>query len=305
MLSPAFKRNLRGTSLHQFCWNKYFRSGGPRPFKPCILSCGHQSTRPFSTSNASPTTTNTDTPPVGEFQEKDGSSNRSPTRRSLRPLIYATTFLIIGLTIGQYIRFVILPPPLPLPGSPEDAVFLRVLQDDAEKLPLVRELRSHPDQWVEIDLHEDMDEAERRSNLSLGTMGGSRGLGMNKVFWNKTEKRMINIVFFGGALTGWPGVTHGGTIATVFEDNMRRLIKMSESTATTTIRRSPDDIIGLQRMELKYSKPTLANRFFAIRTEFEESKAEPENPARTIQATLEEVGTVAVCVAATGSCYAS
>ena len=239
-----------------------------------------------------------------ELQENSTRSNRSSTRRSLRPLIYATSFLVIGLTIGQYIRYVVLPPPLPLPGSPEDSVFLRGLQDDVDKLALVQELRSHPDQWVEIDSNGDMNEVERRSNLSLGTMGGSRGLGINKVFWNEREKRTISVVFLGGALAGWPGVTHGGAIATVFEDNMQRLITMVDLTAATTVKIPSDGVTRLKSMELKYSKPTLANQFYAIRTELEEIDAAAGTYAYKIRATLEDVGTGAVCVAATGTCPA-
>ncbi|MCJ1234876.1 hypothetical protein MMC14_002840 [Varicellaria rhodocarpa] len=302
MLSRTCTRHLAVPLFHELSWNSLRSTGAPLKLKPFILSSSHRCTASLSKPSVSTTVRDTGTPSLRESQDEGTHSKHPPTRHSLRPLIYAATFLVIGLTVGQYIRFVILPPPLPLPDSHEDSVFLRVLQKDAEKLPLIQELRSHPDHWVEIDSNQETNGAERKSSLTLGTMGGSRGLGINKVFWNERERRTISIVFLGGALAGWPGVTHGGAIATVLEDNLRRLINMSDSTATVTNKSPYDNITRLKRMELKYLKPTLANQFFAIRTEFEESKAATENHARIVQAMLEEVGTGAVCVAATGLC---
>ena len=302
MLSRICIRHLAVSSLHELSWNSLRSAGAPLKFKPFIPSSSYRCTGSLSKPSISPPIRDSSTPSLRESPEEDTHSKHPPTRRSLRPLIYATTFLVIGLTVGQYIRFVILPPPLPLPDSHEDSVFLRVLHKDAEELALIQELRSHPDHWVEIDSNRETNEAERKSSLTLGTMGGSRGLGINKVFWNERERRTISIVFLGGALAGWPGVTHGGAIATVLEDNLRRLIMLSDSTATVTNKSSYDDVTRLERMELKYLKPTLANQFFAIRTEFEESNAAMEIHPRIVQSMLEEVGTGAVCVAATGLC---
>jgi acyl-coenzyme A thioesterase PaaI-like protein len=33
------------------------------------------------------------------------------------------------------------------------------------------------------------------------------------------------VVWIGGGLSGWPGVAHGGAIATIFEETMARMIR--------------------------------------------------------------------------------
>ena len=39
----------------------------------------------------------------------------------------------------------------------------------------------------------------------------------------------MTIVFLGGALAGWPGVTHGGVVATIMEENMERVASRNAS----------------------------------------------------------------------------
>ncbi|KAL9118636.1 MAG: hypothetical protein Q9187_004818 [Circinaria calcarea] len=222
----------------------------------------------------------------------------SSSRRSLRPLIYATTFLFIGLTIGQYVRFIILPPPLPRPGSPEDLVFLRVLQDDAEKLPMVQELRSRPHEWTELSVYGGLQESEKKSSMTAGAMGGSRGLGVQRIFWNEKEQRTICVVFFGGALAGWPGVTHGGTIATILQENIERLATIYNTNTPNVTQQPREASAKLDKLELEYLRPTLANRFHVIRAEINGSK----NKQIRVKATLEEVTNGAICVEGTAVC---
>jgi hypothetical protein len=45
-------------------------------------------------------------------------------------------FLLLGLTTGQYVRLVVVPPPLPLPDTREDKLMVEFLTKEAERLPL-------------------------------------------------------------------------------------------------------------------------------------------------------------------------
>ena len=257
-------------------------------------------------SSPSPTSAPADGASVSSQASKptSGSAPPSSTRRSLRPLIYATTFLFIGLTFGQYVRMVILPPPLPHPGSPEDLRCLRVLQDDANKLPMVQELRLRSHEWTELSVYGDLQESEKKSSMIAGAMGGSRGLGIQRLFWNEEEQRTICVVFLGGALAGWPGVTHGGTIATILQENIERLATISTTIKPDVVETPRKVSSNLDKLELQYLRPTLANRFYIIRTEVEGPKGLrlDANKDIGVRATLEEIVNGVVCVEATAHC---
>ena len=226
------------------------------------------------------------------------SSNSSkPIRRfRMRNIIYATVFLLSGLTIGQLVRFTVLPPPLPIPGSEEDIVYLTALHRDADRLPIVEELRLHPDEWIETEAYNDKGTLQRQSSLTAGAMSGSRGLAVQKIFWNEQENRSLGVVFFGGALSGWPGVTHGGCIATVMQEHMERLVANLDGGFAR-----PDGLAI--SLEMTYRKPTLANRFHLIRAEVEESDAhgQAEWPLIT-KAVLEDIDTGLVLAEASARC---
>jgi hypothetical protein len=85
--------------------------------------------------------------------------------------------------------------------------------------------------WLELDL-EFGRENEGKKGI-LGTMRGTRGLGVQRAFWNAETKEMVAVVWIGGGLSGWPGVAHGGAIATVFEEIMARMV------------RGPEGIVGM------------------------------------------------------------
>ena len=214
----------------------------------------------------------------------------------MRNIIYATIFLLSGLTVGQLVRFTVLPPPLPIPGSEEDIVYLTALYRDADRLPIVKELRLHPDEWIETEAYDDKSILQRQSSFTAGAMSGSRGLGVQKIFWNEQENRSLGIVFFGGSLSGWPGVAHGGCLATIMQEHMERLVaNMNGGFA------QPDGLA--EDLEIIYRKPTLANRFHLIRAEIEE----PDTPERAelpliTKATLEDIDTGMVLAEASARC---
>ena len=143
-------------------------------------------------------------------------------KRSLRPYIYSFSFLLLGLGLGQFIRAVVLPPPLPVPDTPEDEILRAALHKEVDRLPIVVELRTQRETWLEYAAYMDQPETKKLAHMTAGAMSGSRGLAVQRVFWNQSEHRLINVVFLGGALTGWPGVTHGGAVATTGEPGARR-----------------------------------------------------------------------------------
>ena len=286
---------------------------------PSVSFCRHRGYRALlapavrfsgfhNSSNARSNRILTSTIPQSPHQSSDSSAPVKPpvkpqNRRSLRPLIYGVTFLFLGFTTGQYVRFVAVPPPLPIPASPEDLALTRVLDDDAERLPILQELRSHPDDWTEVNIHKDLQQSSKSSSLIAGAMSGSRGLAVQRVFCNPREHRSISIIFFGGALAGWPGVTHGGAVATILQENLERVAMMYIQAKSS----SPTGLAAtgglLESINVKYSKPTLANRFFIIRTEMDEYEgAKSETDVVRVKATVEEIDQGMICAEATGCC---
>lgn len=63
------------------------------------------------------------------------------------------------------------------------------------------------------------------------------------------------MIWFGGAIAGWPGVTHGGVIATIFDESMGRC----------AIRQFPANTGVTANLELNYLKPVITNSFYIIR----------------------------------------
>jgi acyl-coenzyme A thioesterase PaaI-like protein len=79
--------------------------------------------------------------------------------------------------------------------------------------------------WVEVDFDfVKGEEAEGRTGI-LSALSGTRGFGVQRAFWNAETKEMVAVVWIGGGLAGWPGVAHGGAIATIFEETMARMVR--------------------------------------------------------------------------------
>ncbi|MCJ1250180.1 Thioesterase super member 4 [Trapelia coarctata] len=240
------------------------------------------------------------TPPAASTSQSrdDTSPNRSQGYRSpYRGLFYGTISILIGLSAGYTVRYALLPPTPHIPNTKEDKALLALLNRDMNALPIVKELRSHPDEWIESPAYANLSEEARVSKLTAGTMEGSRGLDVNTLFWNVKENRSISIIHFGGALAGWPGVTHGGAIATVLLENLERVASGLEPSHTEWTS------AFAETMELQYRSPTFAQKFYVIRAEIDESAAtDSGSGVRIVKATLESADKGKICVEATARC---
>ncbi|KIN04394.1 hypothetical protein OIDMADRAFT_85018, partial [Oidiodendron maius Zn] len=209
-----------------------------------------------------------DTPKPADLRSQFNTNvhNATPKQkktRSLRPYIYATIFLLFGLTVGHYVRLVIAPPPLPLPGSNEDRLMIGYLKKEAEKLPLVKSLTGNPS-WTHEDAYASFPTDGLEHRLPTGPLAGARAMGgFQRVFYNAETGECITVVWFGGALAGWPGVTHGGVIATILDESLGRCAvwKLAGHTGVTAT------------LQLNYLKPVVSNTFYIIRAIPQEENA--------------------------------
>lgn len=76
---------------------------------------------------------------------------------------------------------------------------------------------------------------------------------------------VVAVLYFGTSTIGWPGVVHGGLIATILNEHAARAAM--QDPALSESRRG----VLTARLELQYRKPTLANDFYVVR-----ARATPE-----------------------------
>ncbi|CAO2651237.1 Nn.00g095340.m01.CDS01 [Neocucurbitaria sp. VM-36] len=199
--------------------------------------------------------------------------------------LWYASILALGITTGLGARHFAAPLGLPSPGSREDELILESLSRDIDTLEIVQSLRKqtynlHSDTalksgpglgtggggrkisaykgWLELDVDFGKDEDSKEG--ILGVMSGTRGLGVQRAFWNAESKEMVAVVWMGGGLSGWPGVAHGGAIATVFEEVMARMVRGPEG--------SVEAIHRPNCLSVTYAKPTYSLDFYILRASF-------------------------------------
>lgn len=153
-------------------------------------------------------------------------------------------------------NLIVAPPPLPLPDSHEDKLMVEFLTQQAEEIPLVKSLMEDPN-WAHHQAYGAVEEKVRAHRLTTGPLGGARGIGgFQRVFLNAATGEHIIVVWIGGALAGWPGVTHGGITATLVDEALGRC----------AIALLPGQTGVTANLELNYMKPLITNSFYVIRS---------------------------------------
>lgn len=153
-------------------------------------------------------------------------------------------------------RLVISPPALPPAGSREDKLMTDFVRKEGEKLPIVKSLMEDP-LWEWHDAYETLSPDEQTARFTTGALAGARALGgFQRVFANKSTGEVVTVVWFGGAVAGWPGVTHGGLVATVLDEQFGRC----------AVRQFPSQTGVTANLEINYRKPILTNSYYVIRS---------------------------------------
>ena len=216
-------------------------------------------------------------------------------RRSLRVYIYASLFLLLGLSTGQIFRAVVVPPPLPIPDTEDDELTKSRIRKAIDALPLVQELRAQVGQWLEYEAYMTKPSDERATSMTAGALAGSRGIGVQRVFWHRSEQRLVSVVFVGGATSGWPGVMHGGAVATLLQENLERVTNGPEVLGEQT------GHYDMSHFDITYKKPTNSNLIYYIRAEIDDSKPQQAGHIAA-RATMENALDGVVTAKATGTC---
>ncbi|KAH8196546.1 hypothetical protein TruAng_009274 [Truncatella angustata] len=173
-----------------------------------------------------------------------------------RGYVYAAIFLLVGTSIGSLFRLSVSPPPLPEPGTKEDEYIISDIHATAESLPIVQALSSDPS-WESWHAYEDRSQGQRNPSITSGPLQGCRGLAYQRIFYNKNTGEMTNVVYFGAALSGFPGVAHGGILSTILDESLGRC----------AIARFPAKTGVTASLEVAFKRPTLTNAFYVVKTE--------------------------------------
>ena len=182
----------------------------------------------------------------------------SSSRLLRRYAMWIPAGLLVGSLATQRVMAAFLPP-VPEPGSVEDATILARVASEANELELVKTLRAEvlrsetrrpivqpPDaaeqmsaqQRQELEEAEAWQEAKRwrelpvarnssnetRRTLMEKTLATARGMSVQCAFWNPTRKELVAVVWIGHGACGWPAITHGGAIATLFDEAFSRVV---------------------------------------------------------------------------------
>lgn len=177
----------------------------------------------LSSSSSSPPTTPPQEPQQPQQQPPRG---RRRLKLSLRPLILATAFLAAGLVTGNVVRFTIAPPPLPDPGTDMDDALQAKIREELDVLPIIRDLTcpEGEQEWAEVPPWSGLSSLHRRGvvlpderHLVSQTLAALKGFGPARRFVRRDGSgESVTVFWVGGGLTGWPGVAHGGALATAF-----------------------------------------------------------------------------------------
>jgi hypothetical protein len=211
----------------------------------------------------------------------------------------------LGLVIGGVATNFIAPPPMPQVGTHQDNVLMADLNkriDDefivkvlrGKCLGVSRQLKGKEGVWYEIVPSITAPGADGTASgvgamlpfhdRLIDALQGAKGLGVERVFWDKDAEKLVAVVWFGGALSGWPGVTHGGLLATALAEKValagslasggdatvsaaakpQRLPGTGQHATLQAVNATPDEPA---QFSVDYLKPTYANNFYVIRVQ--------------------------------------
>ncbi|PGH14635.1 hypothetical protein AJ79_02970 [Helicocarpus griseus UAMH5409] len=181
------------------------------------------------------------------------------SRRKRRGWIYAGVFGISGYLLGKWAYSNLFGPELDAAGEAKEISRLRWLMG---KLRVVQKLRADPD-YVERDAYDNFAEEEKPHRLTSGPMSGFSKISLQRVFWNEKEHKVVNVVFFGPGLSGWPFVVHGGALATILDETLGRVAILSFPARTGVT----------ANLQIKYRKPVMAGEFCTVTAEIDHEKS--------------------------------
>ncbi|KAK4246995.1 HotDog domain-containing protein [Corynascus novoguineensis] len=241
---------------------------------PALDRSATVSPHPVDSTTTTAASTISPPPPAEPSPPEDPKQHRNEKKAKSRfgrgSILLALASTLIGVSLGSALRVLVSPPNPPEPHTEEDVYTIRVLREQAAKLPIVQHMSAHPETWESWDAYESLPAEQRAQHISAGALAGSRGIGAyQRVFWNRADGELVSVIHFGSGTTGWPGVVHGGCLATILDESCGRAAFMTDQWGGR---------VGLTaRLALEYKRATLANGFYVIRARVRSDEELPEH----------------------------
>ncbi|KAK3693703.1 HotDog domain-containing protein [Podospora appendiculata] len=287
--APRQQSNEPAPAIRSQCYPRPFSTSRPRHQVPRPPP-QEQPSEPLPSTPSTPSASDSDSdsaPAAPSTQTPAAEPKPAPKPKSNYRLISAAIFLLLGSLGGTSLRVLIAPPEPPIPGSEADGYTIELLHEQAEKLPIVKQLTADP-AWQSWDAYNTLSAEHKAQHIAAGALAGSRGFGgFQRVFYNPQTGELISVIFFGAAIVGWPGVVHGGALATLLDESCGRAAfkqwgGLSGMTAS---------------LKLQYVKATLSNGFYVLRVkprsedELDESERGKRHYKALVDATIEDAVT--------------
>lgn len=198
----------------------------------------------------------------GGSQGSNGKSHKS----SNAPFYIAS--IILGIATAHYLpvssiaKFLI-SEKLPKPDTPEAEEFKASLEDELHKLPLYQKLIADPN-LESIRAWNYVDSNTLNALLTSGTLSTPGGFAIKPIlFFDKKNKESISIYHVGEKLCGYPFLIHGGILATILDEILKRTSSLSFG--IDPLETYKPDKISTKNIELQYKFPTVANSFLVVK----------------------------------------
>lgn len=161
---------------------------------------------------------------------------------------------------------------LPKPDTLEALEYQGKLEEKLKKLAVYKSITSNSDNEA-IRAWNYMDSNALGKTITNGTLSVPGGIAIKPIlFFNKKTKESVAIIHVGERLTGYPFLVHGGILATILDEFLKRSSSFMFD-IDPRLEYVPDKI-KTKSIELQYKFPTLANNFIVVKTHISDGKVE-------------------------------
>lgn len=231
---------------------------------------------------------------ASQASQAESSARPGFFKRNRSGILWSAFGLTLGIAGGQFVVHTISPPSLPDIGTREDGILMADLNQRIDQefkvkvlrgkcLAMAKQLKGEEGGWVEvIPLPLELNEKESAQQGLVSRLQGAKGFGVERLFWDRSENQLVAVIWFGGSLCGWPGVTHGGAVATALAEKLSLAAALADKSRTDILAAAtPQRLPGTgnhakmlapattpnepAQLSLGYVKPTYANKFYVIR----------------------------------------
>ncbi|KAH3680028.1 hypothetical protein WICPIJ_008441 [Wickerhamomyces pijperi] len=241
-----------------------------RPWVQLIRS--QSTTIKVTTINPIPASQSPVLPEAQDNGNKDGNEKKKKEQFPNLPLYLSAFILGAGLAqlfpLNELAKFWI-SERLPAANSPHAESFRNNVETQLQKLPLYQKLYNDPD-YKSVRAWNYVDSSTIDDVITTGVLAVPGGIAIKPVlFYNSRTKESVNIVHVGQRLCGYPFLIHGGILATLLDEIMKR--GASFKFGIDPISDYKWDHIKTDTIELQYKFPTFANQFLVVRTKINEN----------------------------------